>query len=583
MVSAFAMPIFLQIKLRINIFCIEFIYDILQLVSLGVFGHHRENIMLDDLDMIDSDNDNEQVNREKDSTEKSAAENKEIETPKQERISDVNDIMADVELVATREINPEEVEKELEKRANAQKIKRSAPDSKLSDSLRPEERRAMRRKKRKHDRTVALVTASIIVVVLLVAVVVGKLYVGKLPMFEKEVEVEVIPTPEPEPEIEVVDFTPEIIPQEPEPTEEPEPEITEPVQTQEELLDEMIESMIEQMSLEDKVAGLFIITPEALTGQSTVTKAGDGTKAALEQYPVGGIIYFKQNITGADQVKEMLANTKEFSKYPLFLAIDEEGGDVARVQAGLKLEKTMTAQELGFADDPALVYNTYFDIGNYLTEYGFNVDFAPVSDVLTNPDNTAIGNRSFSDNADVAGRMVPEAVKGLQDANVTACLKHWPGQGEVDADTHEGIASTEKTKAEMEQCEFLPFRAGVEAGVQMIMVGHFSAPQITGDNTPCSLSKDVITGILREEWEYDGVIITDAMNMGAISEYYGSDEAAIKALKAGCDMVLMPEDYSLAISGVVDAVRNGTIDEQRINDSLKRVYRIKYADALNEQ
>lgn len=545
--------------------------------------------MLDDLDLIDQEPGQEEKkdNQENGSREieKQEKDSKKKEEPV-ERISDVNDIMADVELVATREINPDEVEKELAARAEGRKKsnKAGSSDTKLSNSLRPEERRAIRRKKRKHDRNVAIVAVSVVLVVLAALIFVGKNYVGMLPIFDKDEEVAEVAVPTPEP-VEVIDFTPEIevIEEIPEPEVIEEPEVTEPLQTQEEIFDEMLEGMIAEMSLEDKVAGLFVITPEALTGQGNVTKAGDGTKAALEQYPVGGIIYFKQNITGEEQVREMLANTVSFSKYPLFLAIDEEGGDVARVQAGLGLEKSMTAQDMGFADDPSLVYDTYNKIGTYLADYGFNVDFAPVADVLTNPDNTAIGKRSFSDNAEVAARLVPEAVKGLQSVGITSCLKHWPGQGEVDADTHEGIAATEKTRADMEECEFLPFKAGVEAGAQMIMVGHFSAPEITGDNTPCSLSKDVITGILREEWEYDGVIITDAMNMGAISEYYGSDEAAIKALKAGCDMILMPEDFAVAIEGVVEAVKDGTIDEQRINDSLKRVYRIKYADTLGDE
>ncbi|MCR5799705.1 MAG: beta-N-acetylhexosaminidase [Lachnospiraceae bacterium] len=352
--------------------------------------------------------------------------------------------------------------------------------------------------------------------------------------------------------------------------------------TEEELFDEMLDTMIAEMPLEDKVAGLFMITPEALTAQGTVTKAGDGTKAALEKYAVGGIIYFKQNITSADQVKEMIDNTNSFSKYPLFIAVDEEGGDVARVQAGLKLDKTPTAKELGEKDNTIDTYDTYNAIGNYLSEYGFNVDFAPVADVLTNENNTAIGNRSFSSDPEVVTRMIPSAVKGLQDAGVSACLKHFPGQGNVDADTHESLAITQKTKAEMTECELKSFAAGIDADVDMIMIGHFSAPELTGDNTPCSISKDVITGILREEMGYDGIIITDAMNMSAISEYYSADEAAIKAIKAGADIVLMPEDFELAYNGVIDAVKDGTIDEQRINDCLKRIYRVKYAGTLNE-
>lgn len=518
--------------------------------------------MLDDLDNLGKD----EINTE----------------PKEEkRIADADDIMADVELVLTREINTDDVARELEKRN--EKRSRSISDSGLSEALKPEDRRALRRKKRKHDRTVALVGMIIVVAVIAVAVLVGKNYVGKLPALTKADNEEVQPTPEPIIEEEpIVEFTPDLIEEEQEPTPEPEPEVTEPVMTEEEILDTMLEEMIADMSLEEKVAGLFIITPEALTGQSGVTKAGDGTKAALEKYPIGGLIYFKQNITSESQVREMLSNTVEYSKYPLFLAVDEEGGEVARVQAGLKLDKLPSAAELGEKNDPSEVYTTYNNIGTYLADYGFNLDFAPVADTLTNAGNTAIGNRAFSDDASTVARMMPGAVNGLQDAGVSACLKHWPGQGEVDADTHEGIATTEVPKTMMEEREFVPFVAGIDVNVDMIMVGHISAPELSGDNTPCSLSKAVVTDILRDELEYDGVVITDALNMSAVSEYYGADEASIKALKAGCDMILMPEDFELAYQGVVEAVKDGTIDENRINDSLKRVYRIKYKDSVNE-
>lgn len=517
-------------------------------------------------------------------TEGTDADKKADATDKAARITNVDEIMADVELVMTREINPEEVEAELQKKnkkKEVKKAKKKAAEAAAKADVKPEERRALRRKKRKHDRWVAFVVFLIVLAVIVTGGIVGKGFLQKWLDGRKNAAVTevvaVTPEVEAEPTPEII-FTPEIIEEPEEP--EPEPEEIVPEESPEELFDKMLDEMIAQMPLEDKVAGLFVITPEALTGQASVTKAGDGTKTALEEHAVGGIIYFKSNISSADQLKEMIDNTASYSKYPLFFAVDEEGGDVARVQAGLKLEKTPTANELGKTDDPAVVYSTYTGIGSYLKEYGFNVDFAPVADTLTNMDNAAIGGRAFSTESDVVSKMVPQAVRGLQDAGVSACLKHWPGQGDVDTDTHEGVAITEKTKEEMSQLEFEPFRAGIEAGVDMIMVGHIAAPEITGDNTPCSLSKEVITEILREELDYDGIIITDALNMGAISEYYGADEAAIKALKAGCDMILMPEDFVLAFDGVVNAVKEGTISEERINDCLKRVYRVKYAETL---
>ena len=352
--------------------------------------------------------------------------------------------------------------------------------------------------------------------------------------------------------------------------------------TEEDLLNEIVESCISEMSLEDRVAGLFMITPEALTGVDKAVKAGDGTKEALEKYPVGGLIYFKQNIQSKDQITEMLANTTSMSKYPIFLAVDEEGDSVARVADALKLDKVDSAAKIGESGDANNAYTTYQTIGNYLMEYGFNLNFAPVADVLTNPDNDAIGERSFGSDADVVSTMVASAVKGLNETGVTACMKHFPGQGDVDADTHTAMATTDKTIEQLRETELKPFAAGIEAGAPMIMVAHIAVPSITGDNTPASLSKDVITDILREEMGYNGVVITDALNMAAISEYYDSATAAVMALKAGADMVLMPEDFEAAYQGVLDAVKEGTISEARINDSLARIYKIKYKETVDK-
>lgn len=351
--------------------------------------------------------------------------------------------------------------------------------------------------------------------------------------------------------------------------------------TEEDLLEEIVETCISEMSLEDRVAGLFIITPEALTGVNRAVRAGDGTKEALAKYPVGGLVYFKQNIQSGEQITEMLANTVSMSKYPVFLAVDEEGDSVARVADALKLEKVDSAAEIGESGDANNAYETYKTIGTYLCEYGFNLNFAPVADVLTNPDNDAIGERSFGEDADVVSAMVSSSIKGLEETGVTACIKHFPGQGDADGDTHDGLAATDRTLEEIRETELKPFAAGMEAGAQMIMVGHFAVPSITEDNTPASLSKKVVTDVLREEMGYNGVVITDAMDMSAITEYYDSAQASIMALKAGADMILMPEDFEAAYEGVLAAVKDGTISEARINDSLKRVYRIKYKSTID--
>ena len=173
-------------------------------------------------------------------------------------------------------------------------------------------------------------------------------------------------------------------------------------------------------------------------------------------------------------------------------------------------------------------------------------------------------------------------VQGLKEQKVTACLKHFPGIGSTTNDTHNGLAVSGRSAEEFRAEEFSVFQAGIDAGADMVMVGHMAAPSLVGDNTPCCMSEAVVTDILRNELNFKGVIITDAMNMKAISDYYEADEAAIRALKAGCDMILMPDDFEKAYNGVLQAVQDGTISEERINDSLRRIYRIKYADKLGQ-
>ena len=351
--------------------------------------------------------------------------------------------------------------------------------------------------------------------------------------------------------------------------------------TPEDALNEMVEESVAGMTLEQRVAGLFFVTPEQLTGVGQAVQAGEGTQEALAKWPVGGLVYFKQNIQSEEQLKEMLANTVSYSSFPIFLGVDEEGGSVARVADALGLENVGPMADIGSAGDVQAAYAANQTIGTYLSSYGFNVDFAPIADVLTNPDNTVIGDRAFSDDPQTAADMVAGAVEGLQSAGVSACLKHFPGHGDTAGDSHTGAAETDRTKEEMAAAEFLPFQSGIGAGADMVMVGHISAPNLTGgEKVPASLSEEIITGILRSELGYDGIIITDAMNMAAVTDYYEADVAAIMALKAGADMILMPEDFQQAYEGVLQAVQDGTVSQERVDDSLKRIYRVKLRDRV---
>lgn len=357
---------------------------------------------------------------------------------------------------------------------------------------------------------------------------------------------------------------------------------TDEVEEEVDELDVLVESNIAAMSLEDKVAGLFMITPESLTDVGKVIQAGDGTKTALEKYPVGGLIYFDQNIVDSKQLKEMLSNTIMYSKYPLFLGIDEEGGKVARLgNSELGVEKVDEAAAIGASGDASKAYESTATIAKYLTEYGFNVDFAPVADVLTNPDNTVIGTRAYGSDPEVVATMVQSAIQGLQENGVSACMKHFPGLGDVATDPHEGTTATDRSLADMRETDLIPYITGIETGTDMIMISNMSAPQVVGDNTPVCMSSLIISDVLRAELGYNGIVITDAMDMGAVTESYTSAEAAVQAIQAGVDIILMPENFKEAYQGVLDAVSAGTITEERINESLHRIYRVKYRESQN--
>ncbi len=364
---------------------------------------------------------------------------------------------------------------------------------------------------------------------------------------------------------------------------------TEPVsetesQTQKEDRKELQQAkgVLEDMTLEEKVAQLFMITPEALTGVDQATAAGNATREAYEKYPVGGLIYFEQNILTEEQLKGMLSNMKEITRrksgVAAFLAVDEEGGTVARLanQESLDVENTGSPGEIAKAGDPQKALEAGETMGSYLKEYGFDVDFAPVADVLDSADNEVIGNRSFGTDVQLVSGMVKQMVLGLQAQGVSAVLKHFPGHGSTSEDTHESSAKTDKTIEELKSKDLLPFQAGIEAGADFVMVGHLSAPAAGGEDVPAAFSRTLVTQVLREQMGFEGIIITDALNMSAITEENTSEEAAVRALQAGVDMLLMPEDFTMAYQGVLDAVERGELTEERIDASVLRIMTRKF-------
>ena len=340
-----------------------------------------------------------------------------------------------------------------------------------------------------------------------------------------------------------------------------------------------VETRLASMTLREKVGQLFVVRPEALDFEKTSggTQLTDAMREHLAQYPVGGIVLFKQNITDADQMTALIRDYQNASTTGLLVAVDEEGGTVARLanHKAFDLPKYANAAAIGATGDPAQARAMGRTIGGYLKPYGFNLDFAPVADVNSNPKNPVIGKRAFSSDPNVAASMVSAAVEGFHEAGMLCTLKHFPGHGDTGEDSHYGTATTAKTWEEMQAVEMLPFEAGIAAGADVVMAAHITTPNATSDGLPASLSYTMLTERLREELGFTGVICTDALEMKAISSHYAPADAAVAALNAGADILLMPSDLCAAFEGVVQAVENGTVSEERLNESVRRILTLK--------
>jgi len=295
--------------------------------------------------------------------------------------------------------------------------------------------------------------------------------------------------------------------------------------------------------------------------------------------PVGGVILFGPDITDSASLKHLTDSLHALESEPL-ISIDEEGGRVARIG----LNKNFNVPHIPPAaqlKDTADAYAAGLAIGRYLKEYGFDIDFAPVADVNTNPENVVIGNRAFSTDPTVAAGMVVSYLKGLSDAGIYGCIKHFPGHGDTKADTHKGYAQSLKTWEEMLGCEMIPFKAGIDAGTPLVMSAHIAAPKVTGSGVPSTLSPLMLTQKLRGELGYEGIIITDALRMGAVSNEYSSGEAAVKAFAAGADMLLLPASPVEAQQALMQAVADSVITEERVNQSLRRILSLKLQNTID--
>ncbi|MCX0355266.1 beta-N-acetylhexosaminidase [Clostridium perfringens] len=340
---------------------------------------------------------------------------------------------------------------------------------------------------------------------------------------------------------------------------------------------DLIQEKIDNMSLDEKIGQLVISGVESTSIDTTI-------QDFIQKKYIGGVILFSRNVSTAQQVLNLtnsIKDTNKSNKIPLFISVDEEGGLVSRLpKEFIKLPKN---SYIGEIDNPKFSYDIGKSIGKELSSLGYNMDFAPVMDINSNPKNPVIGARSFGNNEKIVSELGIETMKGLQSENIIPVIKHFPGHGDTSVDSHIGLPIVNNDLNRLKNFELVPFKSAINNGADVVMVSHILLSKL--DNQyPASLSSKIITDLLRNQLNFMGVIITDDMTMGAISKNYGIGDAAVKSLLAGSDIILVCHEYD-NVNKVLDsiklAVKNNVISEQRINQSLYRILSLKEKYKLN--
>lgn len=346
---------------------------------------------------------------------------------------------------------------------------------------------------------------------------------------------------------------------------------------------DVISNAISKMTIEEKVGQMLMPDFRTWKGKN-VTEMLPEIQQLVKKYHLGGVILFRENVVTTEQTARLVSDYQDASeKFGLLLTIDQEGGIVTRLQSGTDMPGNMA---LGATRSTDISYNVGNAIGEELASLGINMNFAPVMDVNNNPDNPVIGVRSFGEDPQLVADLGVAYTKGLQDAGVAATAKHFPGHGDTAVDSHLGLPEVPHDKERLKEVELYPFQKAMEAGIDAIMTAHVTFPKIDGTKAiskktgeeiavPATLSYKVLTELMREEMGYEGVITTDAMNMNAIADHFGPVDAAIRAVKAGTDIVLMPVGLEEVATGLLSSVKNGEISEDRIEASVKRILTLK--------
>lgn len=346
---------------------------------------------------------------------------------------------------------------------------------------------------------------------------------------------------------------------------------------------QLIERAVEKMSLEEKIGQMLMPDFRQYNGQD-VTAMLPEIAQQIKQYHIGGVILFRENVVTTEQTLRLVdAYQQAAEKYGLFIAIDQEGGIVTRLQSGTDLPGNMA---LGATRSIERASQAGQVIGRELASLGMNMNLAPVLDVNNNPDNPVIGVRSFAESPQLVAELGIAYSKGLQQNGIAATAKHFPGHGDTAEDSHLGLPEVPHDKERLLQVELYPFQEAIRSGIDAIMTAHVTFPAIDRTKVvsrkdgreitlPATLSEKVLTGLMRDEMQFTGVVISDAMNMKAITDHFGPVEAAVRAVKAGVDIVLMPVGLGSASSGLREAVTSGDLPQSRIDAAVRRILTLK--------
>ncbi|WP_419741723.1 beta-N-acetylhexosaminidase [Paraclostridium dentum] len=326
---------------------------------------------------------------------------------------------------------------------------------------------------------------------------------------------------------------------------------------------------INEMTLDEKIGQMV------LSGFNGTDFNGE-LDTLINDLKVGGVILFSRNIEDSNQLKKLNLDIEEANKnIPVFISIDEEGGRVNRLAKNIK--RFESAKSIGDKGDIKYAYENGKEIGKTLKTYKINMNFAPVLDIYSNSKNTVIGDRAFGNNEKIVETMGIATMQGLKDEDVIPVIKHFPGHGDTEVDSHIGLPVVEKSIDQLYDFELVPFKKAIESGADAVMVSHILMKQID-DKNPATLSYNLITRILRNDMEFSNVIITDDMCMKAITNRLSVEEASIKSIKAGSDIILIGSDIGKTksvIEKIKLAVERNEISEKRIDESVYRILKLK--------